>query len=183
MVNAVAADAVEPEPKQEVIGHWSASQKFLRAAWQPPRDAHLPDQLRRDDGRSIDSDAILDRWPELKLGVLDGRSPREAAGDPACRTEVLAAILVLAQWTARLPGEIDYNELRARLGLPVLGPIDAKQQPIDELPVVRLGRVNRDGLSDKDLTRPIIAPARSTFAQPCGSSPRPSSAAEPRRLD
>ena len=96
-------------------------------------------------------DAIFNRWPELKLGVLDGRSPREAAGDPACRTKLLAAILVLAQWTEQLSGAIDYNELRAKLGLPTLGPIDPKQQPIDDLPVVRLGRVSVEGLTDDDL--------------------------------
>jgi hypothetical protein len=132
-----------------VIGHWSASQKFLRAAWQPPRGA-LPDQLRALMAEHV-RNAILDRWPELKLGVLDGRSPREAAADPACRTKVLAAVLVLAQWTEQLPGAIDYNELRAKLGLPTLGSIDAKQQPIDDLPVVRLGRVSLEGLSDDDL--------------------------------
>ena len=58
---------------------------------------------------------------------------------------------MLAQWTENLPGAIDYNELRAKLGLPTLGPIDPKQHPIDDLPVVRLGRVSVDGLSDDDL--------------------------------
>jgi hypothetical protein len=149
MVREAGGDVVEPEPKKEAIGHWSASQMLLRTAWQPPRGA-TPEQLRGMMAEHV-RNAILDRWPELKLGVLDGRSPREAAADPACRTKVLAAILVLSQWTEQLSSAIDYNELRAKLGLPPLGPIDAKQQPIDDLPVVRLGRVNLDGLSDDDL--------------------------------
>ena len=77
LVREAAGDPLDPQPKEEVVGHWSASQKLLRAAWQPPRGASeeqlrpLVDQHRRD--------AILNRWPELKLGVLDGRSPREVA--------------------------------------------------------------------------------------------------------
>ena len=149
MVREAAADAIEPEPKQEVLGHWSASQKLLRAAWQPPRDTS-PDRLRTMMTEHA-CDAILNRWPELKLGGLDGRSPREAAGDQACRVKLLAAILVLEHWTEHLPGVIDANELRAKLGLPTLGPIDAKQQPIEELPITRLSRVALDGLSDDDL--------------------------------
>ena len=149
MVREAGGEAVEPEPNHEVIGHWSASQKLLRTAWHPPRGAS-PEQLRAMMNEHV-RDAILHRWPELKLGVLDGRSPREAAADPACRVKVLAAILVLEQWTENLPGTIDYNELRASLGLPALGPIDAKQHPIEDLPVVRLGRVSVEGLSDEDL--------------------------------
>jgi len=149
MVREAAGDAVEPEPKQDVLAHWSASQKLLRAVWQPPRGAS-PDQLRAMVAEHA-RDAILNRWPELKLGVLDGRSPSEAAGDETCRTRLLAAILVLEQWAEHLPVAIDANELRAKLGLPTLGPIDPNQQPIEELPMTRLSRVSLEGLSDDDL--------------------------------
>ena len=149
LVRTAAGDAVEPEPKREVIGHWSASQKLLRAAWQPPRDA-TPEQIHAMMAEHI-QDAMLNRWPELKLGVLDGRSPREAAADPAYRAKVLAAILVVSQWTENMHASIDCNELRAKLGLPTLGPIDPKQHPVDELPVVRLIRLSVDALSDEEL--------------------------------
>jgi hypothetical protein len=149
MVGEAAADNVEPEPKQEVLGHWSASQQLLRTAWQPPRGAS-PDQLRAMMAEHTRS-AILDRWPELKLGILDGRSPREAAADPALRTKVAAAILVLEHWTGHLTVAVDANELRTKLGLPTLDPIDAAKQPIEDLPVTRLARVSLEGLSDDGL--------------------------------
>ena len=117
MVREAAGDALDPQPKEEVVGHWSASQKLLRAAWQPPRGASaeqlraLIDQHRRD--------AILNRWPELKLGVLDGRSPREVAGigqvdslfhgDQTYRVRLLAAILVLESWSERLHGRVRFQ--------------------------------------------------------------------------
>jgi hypothetical protein len=149
MVREAVGDAVEPEPKQEAAGYWSASQRLLRVSWQPPRGTS-PEQLRT---LLVEytRDAVLNRWPELKLGVLDGRSPKDAAGDPTLRIKLLAAILVLDYWAERLPGTIDLNELRTKLGVPTLGPIDTAKNPIEELPMVRLSRVNPEGLSDHDL--------------------------------
>jgi hypothetical protein len=149
MVRDAAGQSVEPEPKEQVIGHGSASQKLLRTAWLPPRDVSA-ERLHAMVEQNM-RDAVLDRWPEQKLGVLDGRSPREASGDAGCRVWLLAATMVLEHWTERLPGKIDFNELRTRLGLPVLGPIDPKSRPPIELPLVRLERLSLEGLSDADL--------------------------------
>jgi hypothetical protein len=149
MVREAIGAVVPQEPQQDVVGHWSASQKLLRAAWQPPRGMS-PDQFRLlmiEHARK----AIFQQWPELKLGVLDGRSPKQAAADPACRTKVLAAILVVEFWAQHSLNTPDFNELRAQLGLPTLGPIDAAKNPIEELPITRLLRVNLEGLSDHDL--------------------------------
>ncbi len=170
MVRDVAGETVEPEPKQEVIGHWSASQKLLRAAWAPPREAS-PDQVG-EMVRQYLRDAILNRWPDLKLGVFDGRSPRDVAADAAYRTRLLAAILVFEHWTANLPGEVDFNELRSRLGLPTLDPIPASQGAPKRLPMTQLHRLCVEGLSDADLIAAYyragafaVRPAMRKFAQ------------------
>ena len=170
MVRQAAGDAVDPQPKEEVVGHWSASQKLMRPAWQPPRDI-APERLRS----LLDQyqrDAILNQWPDLKLGILDGRSPREGAGDEGKRVRLLAAILVLEHWSERLPGQLDFNELRTRLGLPLLGPIDPREQPVENLPTVRLGRLSVERLSDKELLAAYyragafgIRPAMRSFAE------------------
>ena len=85
---------------------------------------------------------------------------------------MLAAILVLEHWAERLPGEIDFNELRTRLGLPALGPIDPHQQPLMDVPLVRLARLTVEGLSDEDLISAhyragafAVRPALRKFAQ------------------
>jgi hypothetical protein len=161
LIQEVAGDAVgqmahladnkagSGELKKEVVGRWSASQNLLRAAWQPPRDA-TQEQLRelsQEYGRR----AVLDRWPDLKLGILAGRSPRQVAGDESSRVRLLAAIMVLEHWSQRLPWHVDFNQLRAALGLPILGPIDPQQHSVDDLPTVRLERLSVEPLSDKDL--------------------------------
>ena len=38
---------------------------------------------------------LLDRWPSLSLPLFAGKTPLEAAADPANRVRLLAAILVL----------------------------------------------------------------------------------------
>ena len=113
MVREAAGEAVEPEPKQEVIGHWSASQKLLRAAWQPPRGAS-PEQLH-----AMIERAHARRHSQPLAGAEAGRSRRPLAARSGRRRRraarrLLAAILVLEHWAERLPGEIDFNELRAR---------------------------------------------------------------------
>jgi hypothetical protein len=164
MVTETAGDAVDPEPKNEVVGQWSGSQKLMRAAFQPPRGVS-PDQLRALVGQ-YQRDAILKHWPNLNLGALDGRSPREAAADPKCRIRLLAAILVLEHWTERVPGSVDMNELRAELGLPVQEPIDPRNMSVQELPTIRLGRLIVENLSDKDLVFAYYRAAAYALRQP-----------------
>ncbi len=149
LIRDALADTVQPEPKTEAVGRWSASQKLLGQLRMPPRDTP-PDQLHAllDEQRR---DAVLNHWPDLPLGVLDGRSVRAVIADPSFRVRILAAILVIEYWWPRHAEPFDFNELRAKLGLPELGPIDPAQQPVEGLPMQRLARLNVDGLSDKQL--------------------------------
>jgi hypothetical protein len=176
LVREVAGEAIAPQAKQEVVGEWSASQRLLRTVWHPPRGTS-PEQIRALVSEHLQH-AILNRWPDLRLGVLGGRSPREVSGDESYRVRLLAAILVLEHWRERLPGELDFNELRARLGLPVLGPIDPRQQPAADVPVLRLQRLEVEGLSDEELISAYyrsgafaIRPALRKFAQAIISRP------------
>jgi len=170
LVREAAGEAVESEPSQEVIGHWSASRKLLQPAWQPPRDAK-PELIRPMLEQYLTS-AILDQWPDLKLGIFDGRSPREVAGDESCRVRLSAALLVLEHWAESLPGNVDFNELRSRLQLPVLEPIDLQERSAVEVPIVRLARLEIEKLSDEQLLTAYyraaayaIRPVSRTFAK------------------
>ena len=149
LIREVAGDSIAPQANQEVVGQWSASQRLLQAAWQLPPGTS-PEQVRKL-ASEHQREAILSRWPDLKLGILDGRSPRERAGEESCRVRVLAAIMVLEHLAGYAAEQIDFNELRSRLGLPVLGPIDPRQQAVTEVPLARLGRMTVEGLSDDDL--------------------------------
>ncbi|MEN6458042.1 MAG: hypothetical protein ABFC63_03865 [Thermoguttaceae bacterium] len=148
-IREAAGDSVDSAPTQQVMGHQSSSSRLMRNAWLPPRDVSA-EQLH---ALSIESmrQGLLERWPDLGLGVLDGRTPREAAADASSRVRVLAAVMVLEHWAQRFPSPIDFNELRIRLGLPTLDAIDPRQQSPLGLPLVRLARITTEELSDEDL--------------------------------
>jgi hypothetical protein len=73
------------------------------------------------------------------------------APEPAYRTRLLGAILVL-ETADREEGPFGiYNELRARLGLPVNEAIDLGDASASRLPLVRLSRLVVEKLSDEQL--------------------------------
>lgn len=135
--------------QEEMTDRASASQELLTRNW------WLPDSATRDDLMRLAEQymerAVLMRWPEMPLGLLDGKTPREAAGQEAYRVKVLAAILVLEHWLEIAGSQLDLNRLRSQLGLPTLEPIDPEQINPKELPLVRLSRLMVDKLSDDAL--------------------------------
>jgi len=150
-VAELAGDSLDGEPEQNVMVQTSASMAMLSPMCRGPEDT-TPEQAEKLTLDSL-SDAILKRWPETPLGILDGKTPREAAGDEAYQVKLLAAIMVLQSLSPQLETAFDFNKLRAELGLPELGPVDFKETPLMELPPIRLSRVEVGDLSDEDLTR------------------------------
>jgi hypothetical protein len=148
-LTGLAGDAIRPPPQQESVAKTSASRDLLRTNWQPPRNAPQPrllelvnQHVRR---------ALLEQWPARPLGILGGKSPAEAAAEAAEKVKLLAAILVLETWENDPAVKFDFNDLRRRLGLPPLEPLDLAETAPTALPLVRLGRVAVRGLSDEGL--------------------------------
>ena len=145
----IGGDALDPEPQETIVGKTPASHQLISRRWLPPRgtlNTQLEPLLAQDQ-----RDALLHRWPDLPLGVLDGRSLRQAAADPAAHVKALAAILVMEQWTSRSAAHFDFNILRTQLGLPAFGPLNVPPGEIGAVPLVRLHRVEMEKLSDEDL--------------------------------
>jgi hypothetical protein len=151
IINEVAGQWLDGEGKSEELTSTSAVNDMLQPQWRPPVQLK-PQQFRAmlDEYRR---DALLNRWPETKLGALNGLSPSQAVGDAKYRVKLLAAILVLQYYTDSLRCSFDFNELRSKLGLPVLEPIDPPPGNINQVPLIRLARVAIDKLSDDDLVQ------------------------------
>ncbi|MGA2256934.1 MAG: hypothetical protein ABSG53_19960 [Thermoguttaceae bacterium] len=149
VLRQIGGDSLAPAPEETLMGKTSASHQMISHRWVSPRGAPRAqvDALLVQDFR----DTLLNRWPDHPLGVLGGRSLRQAAGDPAAQVKALAVILVMQQWSGRSPAEFDFNDLRSQLGLPTLGPIEPQPDEIRTLPLVRLSRVHLEKLSDDDL--------------------------------
>ncbi|MGA2032919.1 MAG: hypothetical protein ABSG68_11715 [Thermoguttaceae bacterium] len=150
LLGEIGGEAIAADPAAEVIGKTSASHHLLLRQWQMPRDVSREqfDALVREHRQ----EALLEKWPSLPLGILDGKSPSEAAADPALHVRLLAAILLLEHWQEHGAAAYDFNQLRSRLGLPLLEPIDAVDAAgVEQLPLVRLSRVSLENLSDEAL--------------------------------
>jgi tetratricopeptide (TPR) repeat protein len=149
VLRGIGGENLGAEFEQKAAGRASQSHQLLTNQWLPPRDASREqiDSLAAQQRRR----ALLEQWPEIPLGVLDGRAPREAAADPTAANRVLAAVAMMEHWCERTPGTFDFNELRVQLGLPLEEPIELSRGEIGRLPLVRLVRVKVDALSDEDL--------------------------------
>ena len=97
---------------------------------------------------------FVEEWCNMPFGLLDGKTPAEAASDPVYKIRVLAAIEVIEYWMNE-ELSIDFaNKLRRRLGLPVQGPIAVPEgseeemlEILDDHPVWRWYRFEVEKLS------------------------------------
>jgi hypothetical protein len=135
--------------KEEPIRQVPAESAALTWRWRLPDDT--PRQTRNTLLEEKRRDIYLNVWPETPLAVLDGKRPSEVAGDPAYRVRLLAAILLLELESERTRSTIDFNELRAKLGLPLHEAIDPRQVDLQHLPPTRLHLLQVEHLTDQQL--------------------------------
>lgn len=139
--------------KEEVLERISRLRAETAPKWRFPRDIdatrlkQLMDEQRRE--------AYLTRWPNVPMGVFDGRSAREAAGVPALRNRVSGAILnlELANEESAAQNGFDFNELRRDLGLPERGTTEFSGGNLYDISLIRMGRLDYSQLSDDDLIK------------------------------
>ena len=100
LLAGLAGDAIEPQPERA-----SRSAKMSAS-----HDCCGPSGIRRGTCRREQLTelanqhvrrALLERWPARPLGILGGKSPREAAAEPAQKVGLLAAIMLLEAWHER----------------------------------------------------------------------------------
>ncbi len=119
ILNELAGQWLQGQEKTQEIGTASATEDLLQPKWRPPL------QLKPQQFHAILAeyrrDAVLNRWTDMKLGSLDGLTPRQAAADPKYRIKLLAAIMVLQFHADQLRWSFDLNELRHQFGPADLG--------------------------------------------------------------
>jgi hypothetical protein len=149
ILKRVAGDSLGDVQSEEVTGHVSTAQLAMSWQWRLPSDmtaAHRS-KLLAEQRRVL----LLERWPNLPLPLLAGRTPAEAAGDPAYHVPLLAAILVLELSETEPSNWGSYDELRRQLNLPVPPPVDSAAVDVQNISLVQLTRVAFDKLPDVQL--------------------------------
>lgn len=135
----IAAEALGGLVDEKVVGHVSATEQALNFRWNFPRDT--PPEVRRRVTAEERRASIVERWPEVSRPALGGKTPREAASDPALRIPLMAAIAILEQGGNVARQAAAVAELRRNLGLPDPGAIDGGVADVGRLPLVRVARL------------------------------------------
>lgn len=138
--------AVENE---ETLNQVPAADAALRWRWRLPNDT--PMEVQRALIEEKRHDVNLNRWPETPLSDFDGKRPSEIAADPAYRVRLMATILILELAGEQSRSQFDFNELRAKLGLPTREDIEPDGVDLAELSLVDLHLLPPEKLSDDEL--------------------------------
>ncbi|MDR0704184.1 MAG: hypothetical protein LBF88_04275 [Planctomycetaceae bacterium] len=82
---------------------------------------------------------FINRWCELPMGLLDGKTPTEAAKDSAYNMSLLGAIQVIEHWINEEIADRIANLLREKLGLPMYDAITIPVTATEEELLLFLG--------------------------------------------
>jgi tetratricopeptide (TPR) repeat protein len=147
----LAGSAIPPaHPKTKEVGKVSRSALKVQGDWWYPRDL-APAELDRLE-RKARNYVLTTVWPETPAPELNGRSPVDAAKDPALRLPLRAALVRIEQDQGILRDEFDFPALRARLGLEAEPPIRGESCDIEAILPSRLHLCIAEELSDEALT-------------------------------
>jgi hypothetical protein len=132
---------------EEETGKLSAVASALSINWRFPDDT--PPDVRKRMVQEHKTQTLLSIWPNLAMGVLDGKSPRQSVAEQTGQIRVQAVVL---QMDLAEPVEnADYNKLRRSLGLPILEPIDPSGVRVESLSPARQTRLDVKKATDEQL--------------------------------
>ena len=132
---------------EEVAGKITRLGAALSSNWRLPDAMPLPERKKLLEAHK--TQVLLNVFPDLPQGVLDGKSLRQAAGDASLQARALAVILLMD--LAEAEERPEFNQIRKSLGLPTVEPLDPAGLRITSLSPVRLTRLDVKKLSDEDL--------------------------------
>jgi hypothetical protein len=119
----------------------------LAINWRFPDET--PTEVRKRMIQEQRAQTLLSIWPNLPMGVLDGKTPRQSVADPAGQIRVQA--LILQMDLAEPVENPDYNKLRRSLGLPTLETIDPSGVRVEALSPARQTRLDVAKLTDEQI--------------------------------
>ena len=145
----VAGSLLGDQQSSESVDRISRVHELLRPHRQTPPGLSGDD--RDSLGIAMRREAMLQRWPNIPMDFLGGKTPAQAAPDPGLRVRLLAAILRHELGSQEIRFHFDCNELRAQLDLPTSTPIDPGDVDVSTCPLARLARLDLEKLSDEQI--------------------------------
>src|SRR5262245_32157095 len=133
--------------EDEETSRMSSVAAALSINWRFPDDT--PPDMRKRMIQEQRMQTLLSIWPNLPMGALDGKSPRQAVADPQGQIRVQAIILNMD--LSEPVENPDYNKLRRSLGLPTLESIDPASVRVETLSPARQTRLEVTKATDDQL--------------------------------
>lgn len=147
----VTGDALGEVAEEEVVAKKSISEESLSWRWRLPNDT--PADHRQTLLAEERREAILERWSQAPRAALNDQSPLDAASNEELRIPLLASALIIEQ-AAVDPAEMPlFAELREKLSLPALEAIDPTELDLDQVPLVRVPRMDLSKLAEDQLAK------------------------------
>ncbi|MGE0608282.1 MAG: hypothetical protein AB7O62_14390 [Pirellulales bacterium] len=145
----IAAESLAATSEESVLASRQAIEVALSEAVVLPRDT--PPELTAAANTANRRRCYFDVLTRTPLKMLGGKSPEQAASDPAFRTPLLALILNLESGADGT--DIDFDELRRHWGLPVPEPIVVAANELLSIAPCRYRRLDCPRLDDDALLR------------------------------
>ncbi|AMV38259.1 SEC-C domain-containing protein [Planctomyces sp. SH-PL62] len=146
---AIAGQAIPPaHPRTKILGPVSRQSLVLDVACQPPAALPLAEQQRL--VAQLGAERVKNRWTKTPMVFLGGKTPEEAGRDGRFEIPLRAALTLLeshGDWS----GWIDWDALRAGLGVPPEPALDPFDVELDDVHIGRLSRIDPNGLDDERL--------------------------------
>ncbi len=146
----VLGELIQEPQNIRTLGKVSQTQLMIHHRYSYPRDREMDFEAIKKFEDEYFAVHFPDRWSTLPLGFLEGKTPADAAKDPAYQVRLLAAIQFFAFWLSEDVALEISNKIRSRFGLPTLDSIpvpDASEGTeiellgvLDEQPIWRWSR-------------------------------------------
>jgi tetratricopeptide (TPR) repeat protein len=151
LAKAAAGEFVTWKDAPEESNEW-VPEETLPLTWQWAFPPKTPVALRRGLELARWKSILENVWPTLLQRALQGRTPVEAARDPASRVAVLSSVYVLDAHCLRAGHELDLDGVLARLGIEPLPPYDIQPETsLNSLSPLQWLRLPLDKLSDQQM--------------------------------
>ena len=150
-ITEVAGESSGARENEELVDRISAVELALSWRWRLPDDT--PEATRRRLLFEQRRHMVLDVWPTIAMPLFQGRTPQDAAKDPAMKTRLAAAVLLLELEDTDPAADEICDELRRRLELSVPAPIDPAGVDLNTVRLARFARLEIDKLTDAQLAQ------------------------------
>lgn len=141
---------LDEEESEEFFATVPSELASLVWRWHFPEETPL--RLRSDLERQAYEHVTGQVWPEEPLKALNGKSPKDAAGDPELKVPLRAAISVLDAYCDRSRFALDRNAMFERFGLEPPQPVVFESETeLQKLTAPQLLRIPVQQLSDEQL--------------------------------